>query len=430
MNRNPVEVCAVQERSPRVTERPSLTHVALTLLAVLGLALFVLACRPSWSPDGQKVLYSYWDEGAQKSVVALFDRKLRSTRVVFEWADEDSADMQSLSAQWSRDGKSELVITQKGDSLRIMAVPVAVAMPIQDFTLRGMGDGPIIPIPELRKQLFLSGEKKLVRINLDTGEIFKKEFAESQNCLLFDAGGTLLYLREKSEKPPVAETKAAETQPQKENIEAYELGELDQNDLSFHPTLTLPREMMKEKGIGDLTGMLDANPADLRIAVVAESLGGKSDRILILGKNGIERSLELGLNQKASEIGNPQWSRDAKLLYVSVLIPNEAAKQTTFAVLELPLDGKSSRIDRIEERADKEYDSDFLGSAQIALSPDGKLIAVSNGRLKNVRAETKGLFLLDVSQPKRPVSFYPAPTLPTVAQKPAEKPEAKPAGKE
>ena len=60
----------------------------------------------------------------------------------------------------------------------------------------------------------------------------------------------------------------------------------------------------------------------------------------------------------------------------------------------MPLDGKSVRIDRIQNGPEDEFGSDFLSYEQIALSPDGKLIAVSNGHVKDLQPGKKGLYLL------------------------------------
>ena len=97
---------------------------------------------------------------------------------------------------------------------------------------------------------------------------------------------------------------------------------------------------------------------------------------------------------------------------MGALIPDEEKKQSEFAVLEVPLNGKALRIDKIEAAPTGEMGSDFLEAVQIALSPDGTLIAASTGDWNHARPERRGLFLLDVRKPERPVHFYPAPALP------------------
>ena len=395
------------------------THLILSLLAITGLALFILACRPSWSPDGEKVLYSYWDDGANKTAVAVFDRKTRTSRVMFEWWDENKNDTKIAGAQWTKDGQKAIVAIYEEHGVQLLALPVSAQKPIQAFTLEKMGESAFLPYPEVGRNLFLIAGDDLVRVNLENGEIFRVETKAKADSLLYDAGDKVFYLSQVMQKP--AEEKQAREQSdskkQNEMPSLWELGELDQRDLTFHPWLTLRQDELEAKNFGDFTGFLDVEPRTSRIVATEDSREGKPAKILVMGKNGIERVLDAGLPGKSYELGNPQWSRDGKTVYASVLIDVEKNNEKEFAVLEVPLDGKASRIDRILDGPGSEFDSDYLTYTQIALSPDGKLIAATNGHKKDTQPEKRGLYLLDVSRADRPVNFYPAPALPAVQRR-------------
>jgi|SRR5271166_5367984 len=406
---------------------PDLTHVILTLVGITGLVLFILACRPSWSPDGRKILYSYWDDGAQKAAVAVFDRKTRTSKVIFESSHSEDTSKGVLATQWVKDGQHTLVVLHGGgDALTVAVLPQNAKKAVQTYVVERVGQSEasgFLPLPQVGNQLFMSGEKVRARINLETGEIFSHEEKEKSECLLYEAGDKVLYLKEidakKKEQTKEGEVKkdAGEQKTDEDTAEAYEFGELDQKDLSLHPTLTLKVDELTAKGIGSPSGFLDVNPQSSRIATIEDPLKDKQPRILIIGQSGIEQILEPGIKEESFKLGNPRWSRDGKSIYVPALIDDDKAKTAQFVVVELAVDGKSSQIDRIVEGPQNEFGSDYLSATQIALSPDGKFIAASNGYGDSVKPENVGLFLLDVSKADRPVSFYPAPALPKLPKK-------------
>ena len=415
------------------SRRSSRAHAALAFLGLAGLVLFILACRPSWSPDGQRVLYSYGDKESQRAAVAVFDRKTHTSRVIWVASDETESDHRLVATQWSADGEQAILTSASDKYTDVLVLPFHSQKPARRFTLDASGNSALLPYPQIANYLFIGGQKGIYRLDLENGEILKKDpdkpIADSDGFLLFESGRTLMYLvkiKPEDVPAPKESTKAAEEKP----TGTLEFGEIDPNDLSFRATQTVTEAMLNAKGLGDISGFVDIEPKSRTMAITGELLGGGGPAIVILGNDGIEKVLGAEMRNKGDDLGNPQWSRDGKVIYVPALFPNAATGRTQFAVVEVPLDGKKPRIDLIQEGPKAEFDDDFLTMAQIALSPDGKLIAVSNGYDEKVRPEKRGIFVLDVSQPKRPVSFYPALALPAVPQKPAVKTEAKPAAKE
>lgn len=390
------------------------THVILTLVGITGLVLFILACQPSWSPDGQKVLYSYWDAGAQKAAVALFDRKTKKSRVIFEWSnEEESGDVFLAGAQWTKDGARAVISMYQEKNLQLLALPIGSDAPLRAYTLQKVGEALTLPFPQSGDNLFVMSDQRWMRINLATGEIFSKEAGDSTDCLFYEATGRVIYFRQiEAENQKAKKVEDSQTE-QKLTPNTYELGELNPKEMSLQATLTLTPADLKKNGIRDFNGMLDEDTRSSRFAAISDTPA----KVVVIGKNGIEKVLDVGIGEKEIKLGNPQWSRDGKTIFASVLITHTEAKTAELAVVEVPLDGKSARIDRIQKGPEDEFGSDFLSYEQIALAPDGKLIAVSNGHVKDLRPERRGLYLLDVSKATRQVSFYSAPALPALPKK-------------
>jgi hypothetical protein len=121
------------------------------------------------------------------------------------------------------------------------------------------------------------------------------------------------------------------------------------------------------------------------------------------------------ISAKKYKLGNPQWSREAQMIYVPALIWNDDEKTSRFAIDEVPLQGGTARLTNVLNFTAEDSDSQLITYMQIALSPDGKLIAVTSAHLDKIKPEDRALYLVDMSKSARPVSKYPPPRLPAPA---------------
>ena len=50
------------------------SHAVLATVGLAALITYIMACRPAFSPDGSKILFTYVDARSGESAVGLFDR--------------------------------------------------------------------------------------------------------------------------------------------------------------------------------------------------------------------------------------------------------------------------------------------------------------------------------------------------------------------
>ena len=142
----------------------------------------------------------------------------------------------------------------------------------------------------------------------------------------------------------------------------------------------------------------------------------------------LEKTLELKPPAEKRKLGNVEWSPDGKTLYVTTICGREHEGPMTLGFLEIPLAGGAPRevsVLRVSQQAGKEKEPGEVDSNawqlarlfnQIALSPDGKTIAVSWPADANA---TGGLYLVDLESPERKVKRipFPVPAKPLPAEK-------------
>lgn len=368
---------------------------ALALTAVAAFAAYVLACRPSFSPDGSQILFPALHTETSELTVLRYDRKTEKTDPIFVLGKGAAADKPVLiSTVWSPDGKQAVVVwAAEENKINLAVLPLEsrqptrfLAVPLQDKE-EAMG-GLIFPPLLSGRYLFLGG-KVVSRVDLENGEIetvtvrktktgeTDQEQDEDEAVYLVGQGEELYYVAG--------------------NEEALEIGTIHPDTLEVKTRLSL--EGKDEK----LVPLAAFSKDGTRIAIVGEESEGS--KISIIRGSRLERTLRVGTEEDPVRLGTILWSRDEKHLYVAALKePLADGQRHRLLVLEISVEEPGSRsipLGPFEDEGDG-----ALTSAQIALSPDGKTVAISTTCClsDNVKPEDQALYLIDLSAPERKVT--------------------------
>ena len=372
----------------------------LTLLGIAGLMVYVLACAPSFSPDGKKVAFPVMDYDDEQTSIFVYDINRNKFETVAEFKNpnykgdsDDDVDI-AYSVQWMSDGKQILI---NGVSL-IMMLPVGSEGPTRTFQPQeDMKFWTILQPPTVGDYQFIVNPDKpeLYRVNLQNWETqsFQLAFSEDDLGMPFSDSEHLYFTveLEKGEQKfcsimQLNVENGAYTPVAQINLEAY--GEL-------HAWSWLK-----------LDGDSFATISKYR---------DRAHLVLVRG-NSIEKMIPIGERGSGIDIGNLVPSRDGRSIFVSFSYYDQLDQ---FGVMEIPLDGGKTR-ERVLFTGDGPMDDQMNAIAfQIALSPDGKKIAassVSGLEYKKLKPEDRALYLVDVSRSEWKVKKIPVPLIPASKQ--------------
>jgi hypothetical protein len=368
-----------------VNQRNALS-VVLGGIGILSLFLYLLACRPSWSPDGSRILFPIADSTG--SGVALADLRSGTVRLLFaEGAGADGRLSESVATvQWSRDGRQAIAVlmNDKNDVTRLAILPVEAGQPAR---LVGLEDGHLLtgyPLPERDGRVFLYGQGRAA-VDLGTGRV---TVARSGNGLdeedvFADWGARVMYQHGTTE-----------------DQDGVEFGELGLDSLTLAPLMRLTQADLHaglaaaglDSSSTDMAAWLSPEPGGTRVALPVSTRLGPG--IVVLGRGAPPRVLR-PLPARCA-LGNLEWSRDGRMLYAAVLT---AVDRSTgeLCVGEIPLDGGRARLDALARvERDTSWDSGDGFFYQVALSPDGARIATTTARGRPLGQQDRALFLVDL----------------------------------
>ncbi len=401
----------------------------LALVALASLAIYVLACRSSFSPDGSKILMPAAGGEFEQGHLLMYDRPTAQWTHLLSVAKSHNGHTVPIpTAIWTADGKEVIASWAVESKIVVSVLPVGGTGPTRfyqfDITTKdedaNEADNCLIEPPVLQGRHLLFGGQTLTVLNLDSGEINRQELPVSEGTntakkgiYLFGQGKVISYLMGSSE-------------------EEMEAGLLDFSDLAH--LRPMPRVQLAPKKV-DGNPFVAVSAPDGRLALTGGSEDNQS--LLIYRQSQLERTFPFGAaTNNGTMLGNLIWSLDGKTLYAAgfrslepgpfakaVHASYEALRSLGFnpteprpfdlqvLVCEIPLDGRPVRetpLFRMASSRDKMFQMFY----QIALSPDGRTIAVGDGFAGNHQESRKpnlALYLVDLSAESRPVSRIPIP---------------------
>lgn len=374
---------------PRQSE--AVRNALLSAGAGLGLFLYILGCGPSWRPDGEAIVFPYRLSGSDHEGVAIFDRATGKATPFYR------TEKTGLATQWSRDGQSVLVSIVEGFRSDFIIVPARPGgLPIHVDSLEG-AELSLLPIPEVDGRAYFGGGA-ITRVDLSTGSLESRALGEEEPPVnLYRASDSILYTRELGV------------------TEDLEVGTLDPETLTLHPRFVVEHAFLEGLHLDELW-FLAFEPRTSRVAIAA--VGPGDDVILVFDRDRVETVLRPEIPSPSYELGDIVWSADGRWLYAAVLTP-WADTRSQLSIAEIPFgntDGGSRRtrvtpITWLRSELDPYDDESSVAVFQIALSPDGRSLAVSTASLDedDVDAENRALYVVDLTDPDRSVEKIPPP---------------------
>jgi hypothetical protein len=387
--------------SDTTMNRSSSLHTVLAIIAVGAALAYLLACRPSWHPDGTKVLLSYGDAEEGPSGIAMLDRTTGKTRSVFV-----TPRPAACWAQWKRGGNqliaSWIRFGDEAEGLHVALLSLESAKPLRTFTLLGLDPQNIFvgfPFPEIDGALFVSG-KSLIRLDLESGDTKRQAVGDKSEISVIAHENTLYYALTHSQE------------------KTCELGTVNTTDMTLHPVSRLTNQRDE---IAPLA--LAAMSSDGSIMVVPGKRNGKF-RILMVSDCRVRKSIPVALDANSYELGNLQVAPDKKTIYVAV-IPDESSEESSeestpsddgsdekpvkYAIAEIAVESAALRLIPVANLRGSKEASVF--DWQISLSPDGKTLAVGGCIMKESveDASHTALYLVDLTDPNRKIKRFTVP---------------------
>jgi hypothetical protein len=386
-------------------------NLVLALTGLLALSIYILACT-SFSPDDTKVLYPAFDTASGAVGMAVYDREARRSEMLFVPIAFDAAQSNAVAptlarAEWLGDGR-QIVIAwaggKDGEDLHLALIPWGARVPIRLFHLPGLKDSAFTLVTPLclvgERVFFTAAPKGVVRIDLNTGELARHEFADArQDVALYPApGGAGVFYIEEQEPPGKGVT----------------FGRLNPDDFSRTPLSVITNEIADKSFFAyDKEGNTVAFP---------EHVGG-AERLVVLrqGKPIFTRSL--GAAGEELAFGNAGFSFKGDALWATFQKKLKGTNQVAYGLVEIPLSDAPLRETILIPAAEASDDASTF-YFQAAVSHDGKTAAIATTYLacasKEFKPEDCALFFVDLSDPNRKVTKVPLP-LPAKPVTPATK---------
>jgi hypothetical protein len=356
--------------------------VLLVLLALTSLAVYILACRPSVSPDGRSVAFPVLDRQAKQSAVMVFDLPTKTFQKVFE---SPSEDYYAGAVQWLPDGKRMILNTPafimtlpfgSEGAAKLVAHEEALEIDNLIFTPPIVGHYQFFSAERVPKEKRTSStttskskEPVLLRVDLWTGDTLAAP--GEKDCILTGHGKEVFYMGSIGAK----------------GAEAWEIGKLDTETLALRPAMRFP-----EKEYGELESVPVPNLAGTRM--VAPTKFEDAPRILLIRGNAVEKVIPVAEKSRQMEIASLEWSADENSLFASYTT-KIAEKLFDYGVLEIPLNGGEMRETRLFTATKK----DGLISLQITITPDGRQLITSSACFDadEIKPEDRALYFIDLA---------------------------------
>ena len=375
------------------------------LLAVLAVVIYMLACgsRPTWSPDSNRVVFSFADRESETFGLALYNLQTAQTERIFE-ADEEMF----FQPVWL--GQKEQIIAlavSDEDVLDIIQIDLATGqdkliktMPSKDAQIALM----VPPALADERYLFFScntnnqnSELVLYRLDLETAKL--RLVPDSTDLHLFQTGEGYLYLRGRDDR--------------------VEVGSVDVKKLRFRKLLTLkdekvfggmgPALLRKKDGSEFVFITEEEHPEQGKPATKKKDL-----KVLRVNRRGkLVKTIPLTTASDAQAIVHMVYAPDERTLFVPTLSAVDPKKDANggekervmLSLFEVDIERGSSR-QVLEVYVDKDEEQ----LMQPSISPDGKYLAVNILLPKDQKSSL--LYLVDLTTPQRKVTKVPLPAKP------------------
>jgi hypothetical protein len=381
-------------------------NAVLASVGLLALGIYILACSsPAFSPNDRKVLYPAFDPASGAIGMALYDRETRSSEMWFLPVAYESGESNAvvapniIRAQWLANGRNIVAayVSPEGsrkEGITVALVPWETPGPIKVFTIPDIDEPAacfIQPFCLANERLFLpasSSGSKVVRLDLRTGALTRKELAEAENnILLYPApnGEGVFYVKQGKG-------------PDKKTV----FGRLNPGDFSRKPLMTLPQDLPDEGTIAyDRSGR----------TLVFLGSGDQTNTVLVLrdGRPIFRRSLDTHGQER--EFINAVPAANGKAVRASFQQAN-GTNSMAYGLMEIPFSEAPTR--ELVLIKDAPVDDESSGYYfQLAVSHDGKTAALASTYLactdKGFKAADCALFLVDLSDPNWKVTKVPIP---------------------